>query len=60
MNSRHPGFKRIMEEKKVHINDKNIVLVVQAHNLFAGQFDFFNTDRGGQWMLYQPDVANFD
>lgn len=54
------GAKMIEEKAKVHINDKYIVLNLQAHNMFAGPFDFFNTDRGGQWLLYQPDVPAFE
>lgn len=55
-----PGYKKIEAEKKVAMNDKDIILILQAHNMFAGQFDFFNADRGGQWLLYRPDVEAFE
>jgi len=53
------GHAMIAEKASVHINDKNIVVNLQAHNLFAGPFDFFDSDRGGQWLLYKPDVDAF-
>ena len=53
------GYTMLEERAKVHINDKDIVLNLQAHNMFGGPFDFFKGDRGGQWLLYKPDVAAF-
>jgi len=53
------GYTMIAEKAKVDINDKNIVVNLQAHNMFAGPFDFFDSDRGGQWLIYKPDVDDF-
>jgi hypothetical protein len=43
-------------EATVPINEKLIALGLQAHNLDAGVVRAFKADRGGQVLLYQPNV----
>lgn len=43
-------------EAMVDINDKYIIVNLQAHNLACGIIDNFDGDRGGQWLLYKPDI----
>jgi len=33
-----------------------IVMGLQAHNMVAGVISYFAADRGGQWLLYQPEI----
>lgn len=50
------GKKKREAELTVPINDKLIVLGLQAHNFNDGVIKAFQADRGGQVMLYQPDI----
>jgi hypothetical protein len=43
-------------EATVPINEKLIALGLQSHNLDAGVVRAFKADRGGQVLLYQPNV----
>jgi len=52
----HDGEAKRQTELKVPINEKLIVLGLQAHNFFDGVIKAFQADRGGQVMLYQPDI----
>jgi len=47
--------KRIAEHT-VPINEKLIALGLQAHNLADGTVAAFKADRGGQLLVYQPDI----
>ena len=38
------------------INDKMIVLSLQAHNHRGGLISYFNADRGGQAYAYKPEL----
>ena len=40
----------------VPINDKMIVLGLQAHNYWGGLISYFNADRGGQAYAYKPEL----
>ena len=40
----------------VPINDKMIVLGLQAHNHWGGLISYFNADRGGQAYAYKPEL----
>lgn len=42
------------------INDKVILLGLQSHNMACGVIKYFGADRGGQWLLYQPDIPTSD
>lgn len=52
----HDGAAKREAELEVPINDKLIALGLQAHNLRDGVVAAFQADRGGQVMLYQPDI----
>merc|ERR1712150_413706 len=56
----HDGAAKRMMEHEVSINDKNIVLNVQAHNLYSGVVSAFKADRGGQLFLYQPNIPSME
>ena len=43
-------------EATVPINDKMIVLGLQAHNYWGGLISYFNADRGGQAYAYKPEL----
>lgn len=50
------GDKKRMADAMVHINDKIILVGLQSHNLDCGIIEAFHLDRGGQWLLYQPNL----
>ena len=52
----HDGAGKRAAELMVPINDKLIALGLQAHNLWTGHVDAFKADRGGQVLLYQPNI----
>merc|ERR1712113_380534 len=54
--SAHDGEARRMAEHLVPINDKLIALGLQSHNLNSGVVSTFKADRGGQVLVYQPDI----
>ena len=38
------------------INDHQLVLGLQAHNMISGVIQYFAADRGGQWLSYRPKL----
>jgi len=50
------GFSKRQAEMMVPINEKLLVVGLQAHNLVAGAIRAFQADRGGQLYIYQPNV----
>lgn len=42
----------------VPINEKTIYLSLQAHNMDGGINEAFKADRGGQWLIFRPDIPN--
>merc|ERR1712038_865813 len=54
--SAHDGAAKRAAEFMVPINEKLLVLGLQSHNLFAGPVRAFKADRGGQVLLYQPNI----
>ena len=52
----HDGAAKREAELMVPINEKLIALGLQAHNLDAGAVKAFKADRGGQVLVYQPDI----
>jgi hypothetical protein len=50
------GYQKRKNDARVSINDKYIMLGLQAHHMRAGVIDTFNADRGGHWLCYQPDI----
>lgn len=56
MSSSDDGFAKRQADAAVAINDKNIVLVLQAHSQNGGILSAFQLDRGGQLYLLQPNI----
>lgn len=52
----HDGAAKREAELKVPINDKLIALGLQAHNLDSGVIKALKADRGGQVLVYQPNI----
>jgi hypothetical protein len=50
------GFTKHVLESEVKINDKVLLVGLQAHNLNEGVISAMSADRGGQWLLYQPNI----
>jgi hypothetical protein len=50
------GHHKRKQDKKVNINDKTIIIGLQAHNMYCGVIEAFQADRGGQWLLYNPHI----
>ncbi|EJK67681.1 hypothetical protein THAOC_11255 [Thalassiosira oceanica] len=51
------GHAKREAELEVPIEDKLIVLGLQAHNYHSGVVEAFEADRGGQVLLYKPDFT---
>lgn len=43
-------------EASVDINSHTMAIGLQAHNLIGGAIAQLGADRGGQWLIYQPDI----
>merc|ERR1712113_80152 len=56
LKAKDDGYMRREYEAEVCINDKDILLVVQAHNFREGVIAGLQCDRGGQWMIYKPEL----
>jgi hypothetical protein len=50
------GYKKRANDAKVAINDKMILVGLQAHNNDCGIIAAFQSNEGGQWLVYQPDI----
>jgi len=51
------GYAKRMAEHEISINDKQIILNLQAHNLENfGAITAFQADRGGQIYMWKPDI----
>lgn len=50
------GHAKRAADRSVSINDKVIVLGLQAHNYNSGVIEAFKGDRGGQWLAYNPNI----
>ncbi|KAJ1634199.1 hypothetical protein T492DRAFT_611328 [Pavlovales sp. CCMP2436] len=50
------GVAKRAADKLVAINDKLLMVGLQAHNLIGGVISAFNNDRGGQLYIYQPAI----
>ena len=48
------GMDKRKNDKMTKINEKVILVGLQAHNQACGVIKYFGADRGGQWLLYQP------
>lgn len=52
-----PGYIKRQVEGMVAMNDKSILIGLQAHNFYGGVIKTFQGDRGGQWLVYNPNVS---
>jgi hypothetical protein len=50
------GMEKRMADALVGINEKTILIGLQAHNMACGIIKAFSADRGGQWLLYSPEI----
>mmetsp|Transcript_15798 Transcript_15798/g.19262 ORF Transcript_15798/g.19262 Transcript_15798/m.19262 type:complete len:130 (+) Transcript_15798:63-452(+) len=50
------GYAKRAVDRAVPIDDKTILLGLQAHNCNSGVIQATQGDRGGQWLAYQPDI----
>jgi hypothetical protein len=55
LKSSDPGFEMRKQAALVGLEDKYFLLGLQSHNFVGGVIDVFRGDRGGQWLIYQPD-----
>lgn len=53
------GFEKRKNDMMTKINDKIILVGLQAHNYYCGVIKYFGADRGGQWLLYQPALPAY-
>lgn len=56
MSAADTGVAKHMSNKMVDINDKYILVGLQAGNLACGVIGAFQADRGGQWLVYKPNI----
>lgn len=52
------GYSVRAANRATPINEKTILLGLQAHNLNSGIIADMQADRGGQWYAYRPDIPN--
>ena len=58
MSAADTGAAKLKNQAMVDINDKYILVGLQAGNLACGVIEAFQADRGGQWLLYQPNIPS--
>lgn len=56
LNARDTGAKKRMADALTPINEKLLLLSLQAHSISAGVINGYRADRGGQVYLYQPNI----
>jgi hypothetical protein len=56
MSATDEGNVKRAQDALVNINDKQILVGLQAGNLHCGIIEAFQADRGGQWLMYQPKL----
>jgi hypothetical protein len=56
MNSTSTGKMKRDADAKVGINDKQIIINLQAHSMNGGVIEGYRTDRGGQIYMYKPSL----
>lgn len=52
------GSEKRSNDAKVAMNDKYILVGLQAHNHKCGVVQAMQADRGGQWLVYQPSLPS--
>lgn len=60
MDSSDFGYTKNQLAGKIKMNQKTILINLQAGSMKKGLIEFFEADRGGQWLAYKPDVKDFD
>jgi hypothetical protein len=50
------GYKKRAADATVSTNDKYIMFGLQSHNFNSGIIKLFGADRGGQWLLFKPNL----
>merc|ERR1712218_460223 len=50
------GYMKRAADRSVPINEKLVLLGLQAHNYAGGVIEAFQGDRGGQWLAYPPAI----
>lgn len=50
------GMQKRANDALVPINDKNIIMTLQSGKWSCGVIGAFASDRGGQWLVYQPNI----
>ncbi|KAL7577323.1 hypothetical protein ACA910_002061 [Epithemia clementina (nom. ined.)] len=56
MSADDTGYAKRAADRTVDLNDKTIILNLQAHDLNQGVINDLQLDRGGQWYTYRPNV----
>jgi len=56
MSASDEGTAKRANDAAVPINEKNILVGLQAGNYNCGVIQAFQSDRGGQWLIYQPNI----
>jgi hypothetical protein len=56
MSAADTGAAKLSNNAMVGINDKYVLVALQAQDLNCGVVGAFQADRGGQWLLYQPNI----
>ena len=59
MDSSDFGHRKNELAGKIKMNQKTILINLQAASMRKGLIEFFEADRGGQWLAYKPDVEDF-
>ena len=59
MDSNDFGYKKNQLAGKIKMNQKTILINLQAGSMEKGLIEFFEADRGGQWLAYKPNVKDF-
>ena len=58
LSANEKGYRKREEDAQVELNDKYIILNLQASNFEAGAMKHFGADTGGQIMIYKPNLPN--
>lgn len=56
MSATDNGQVKRASDRQVAINDKLIYVGLQAASMACGVIEAFQADRGGQWLVYQPEL----
>jgi len=50
------GYKKRAADASISTNDKYLLFGLQSHDQTAGVIKLFGADRGGQWLLFKPNL----